>query len=237
MGKIGFVYIWRDRKHKRYYIGAHWGTEDDGYICSSSWMKNSYKRRPNDFKRRILKTNILTRKEMFKEEQRWLDQIKENEFGKRYYNLQRHWQHWSGKDSCKTVGQKISASHRSYEERNGKPWGWWSVGKVVGEETKQKLREANAIQFQDDEQREMRRQKSLELWEDPEYRAIQVAKKKGIPTRPCSEETKKKIRLSNTGKRRSEETKQKIKDKRRLQSPESYIKGWETRRRNSEQKI
>ena len=35
--KYGFVYIWYDRKHHRYYIGCHWGTIDDGYICSSNW--------------------------------------------------------------------------------------------------------------------------------------------------------------------------------------------------------
>lgn len=28
--KYGFVYIWRDRKYNRYYIGCHWGREDDG---------------------------------------------------------------------------------------------------------------------------------------------------------------------------------------------------------------
>lgn len=50
----GFVYIWRDRKHKRYYIGSHWGTPDDGYICSSPWMRQAYKHRPLDFKRRVL---------------------------------------------------------------------------------------------------------------------------------------------------------------------------------------
>ena len=54
MEKYGFVYIWRDRKHKRYYVGSHWGTETDQYICSSSWMKNAYKRRPQDFKRRVV---------------------------------------------------------------------------------------------------------------------------------------------------------------------------------------
>lgn len=41
--KYGFVYIWRDKKHNRYYIGCHWGTTDDGYICSSPWMKQAYK--------------------------------------------------------------------------------------------------------------------------------------------------------------------------------------------------
>ena len=26
----GFVYIWYDRKYKKYYIGSHWGYENDG---------------------------------------------------------------------------------------------------------------------------------------------------------------------------------------------------------------
>lgn len=66
MSKYGFVYLWFDRKHKRYYVGCHWGTEDDGYICSSQWMHQSIKYRPQDFKRRILKTNIQHRPDMYK---------------------------------------------------------------------------------------------------------------------------------------------------------------------------
>ena len=53
---FGFVYLWYDRKRKMYYIGSHWGTVDDGYICSSNRMRKAYKRRPQDFKRRILET-------------------------------------------------------------------------------------------------------------------------------------------------------------------------------------
>ena len=56
--KYGFVYLQFDRKHKRYYVGCHWGTVDDGYICSSNWMRDTYNRRPQDFKRRILKKNL-----------------------------------------------------------------------------------------------------------------------------------------------------------------------------------
>ena len=85
----GFVYIWYDRKHKRYYIGSHKGSIDDGYICSSSWMKNAYKRRPNDFKRRILSFVSSNRKDLLNEEQKWLDQIKESELSNRYYNLKK----------------------------------------------------------------------------------------------------------------------------------------------------
>ncbi len=50
----GFIYIWRDRKYNRYYIGSHWGPENDGYVCSSTWMRQAISKRPGDFKRRIL---------------------------------------------------------------------------------------------------------------------------------------------------------------------------------------
>jgi hypothetical protein len=62
--KYGIVYLWFDRKKKRYYLGAHWGTENDGYVCSSKWMKSAYKRRHQDFKRRILERNITTKELM-----------------------------------------------------------------------------------------------------------------------------------------------------------------------------
>ena len=41
--KYGFIYIWYDRKHQRYYLGRHWGTENDGYICSSNKMREDRK--------------------------------------------------------------------------------------------------------------------------------------------------------------------------------------------------
>jgi len=84
--KTGFVYLWYDKKHKRYYIGCHLGKEDDGYICSSSWMRISYKKRPHDFKRRILEYNIASDM-LYEVEYKWLSQIKNEELGKKYYNL------------------------------------------------------------------------------------------------------------------------------------------------------
>ena len=84
----GIVYLWYDRKHKRYYIGCHWGTEDDGYICSSTWMKKSYKIRPQDFKRRILFfSNSISYLNLLEEEAKWLSLIPEDELGKKYYNI------------------------------------------------------------------------------------------------------------------------------------------------------
>lgn len=83
--KYGFVYIWRDRKHKRFYIGAHWGTEDDGYICSSTWMRNSYRRRPQDFKRRIL-FRCESKNNVWDKEYEWLKLISQPDLGRKYYN-------------------------------------------------------------------------------------------------------------------------------------------------------
>lgn len=85
---FGFVYIWYDRKRKMFYIGSHMGNVDDGYICSSNRMRNVYRRRPEDFKRRILYyLRVNDRNVLLKEELRWLLMIKENEIRIKYYNL------------------------------------------------------------------------------------------------------------------------------------------------------
>lgn len=121
MEKYGFVYLWYDRKYKRYYIGCHWGTEDDGYISSSDWMKQGYKYRPNDFKRRILSRVYTNKKDLLKEEYRWLSRIKNEELGKRYYNLHNHhFDHWStDENKGLTVKQKLSeASKKLHQDPN-----------------------------------------------------------------------------------------------------------------------
>lgn len=109
MEKYGFIYIWFDRKHKMYYIGCHWGNIDDGYICSSNRMRNAYRRRPKDFRRRILTTNI-ERCELLDEEYKWLAKIDDNELGTKYYNLRKHkYEHWAQDyEKRKIIGEKIS---------------------------------------------------------------------------------------------------------------------------------
>jgi hypothetical protein len=130
--KYGFVYIWYDRKHKKFYIGSHWGNESDGYICSSKWMLQAYKRRPEDFKRRILKRVYDSRKKLLEEEQYFLSKIKPEEIKTRYYNLSAgKVGHWSATPNAKTIAQK------SGEKRRGVPLG------PCSEETKQKISEAN----------------------------------------------------------------------------------------------
>ena len=156
MEKYGFVYIWYDCKHKRYYIGCRWGNVNDGYVCSSTWMKQAYGHRPKDFKRRILKTNISTRQDTFIEEQRWLNMIKLDEIKPsndmpRYYNLHiKNNKIWHSYDeNIKNIGAKISAA------KKGKTLGPCSPEKAAKisaakkaknrkftDEHKQKLREA-----------------------------------------------------------------------------------------------
>lgn len=133
----GFVYIWRDRKHNRYYIGSHWGDEDDGYICSSSWMKRAYKLRPLDFKRRILSRVVTNRTDLLKEEQRWFDMIKPEEIKIRYYNLNlvAHAVWHTLEESRLSVGEKISRSKKGKSTGPRDP----SIGEKISEVKKQKF--------------------------------------------------------------------------------------------------
>lgn len=160
----GFVYIWYDRKHKRYYVGSHWGTTNDGYDCSSRWMRAAKKRRPDDFKRRVIKYVSTSKKDLLEEEGRWLGMIKKDEIGNRYYNLRNgNPNHWTAdeekakeirkKITAKTTGRKLSpesiakrtesvlGSKRSEETKRKQSEA--RKGMIVSDETKQKLREIN----------------------------------------------------------------------------------------------
>lgn len=151
MSKYGFIYLWYDRKHKRFYIGSHWGHINDGYVCSSSWMKKAYKIRPNDFKRKILKSNISCKKQMYIEEYSFLSRIKPEEIGKKYYNLRTDvsdlWHQYD--DKVKSIGQKIS---NKLKGRKNKP---------TSNETKQKISDAKKGKVFSDEHREKLRQAKL----------------------------------------------------------------------------
>ncbi|HUU88330.1 MAG TPA: NUMOD3 domain-containing DNA-binding protein [Candidatus Glassbacteria bacterium] len=125
MEKYGFVYIWRDRKHKRYYIGCRWGYENDRYICSSTWMMKAYKRRPKDFKRRILARVYVSRIALYEEEERWLNMIKPSEMrqGKdsKYYNLSLGATgHWTAYPEAKSVKERMKENHWSKDPKRKK---------------------------------------------------------------------------------------------------------------------
>lgn len=112
----GFIYIWFDKKHHRFYVGSHWGSEDDGYICSSTWMRNAYKRRPADFKRRIIAKVDSSRNDLLIEEHRWLQMIKKDELGKKFYNLTNHLNgHWFASDEDRVLSLKEKISKKTKE--------------------------------------------------------------------------------------------------------------------------
>ncbi len=155
MEKYGFVYIWYDRKHKRYYIGSHWGTVDDGYICSSTWMRNSYKRRPEDFKRRIIETNLKSTENTFNREGYWLSFIKQHELGKKYYNYINRAIKQNGNISEETkrkIGKANSISQlgKHHQEKTKKKISENNIGKhskIFTEEHKRNLSKHNARAF------------------------------------------------------------------------------------------
>ena len=189
--KYGFVYIWFDRKHKRFYIGSQWGTEDDGYICSSSWMKSAYNNRKDDFKKRIIKTNILSKEETIKKENYWLHFINENELGKKYYNLKKVATGGAIRNGMKhseETKQKMSKSH---------------LGKVMSEESKQKI-SIKQIGLKKSEESNKKRSESLKGRKHSEETKMKMkdkAKLRGNNNSPCM-----------SGKHHSEESKQKMRE-------------------------
>lgn len=232
--KYGFVYLWRDKKHSRYYIGCHWGTEDDGYICSSRWMRQSYKRRPQDFKRRVLARIYSSRADLLKEEGFWLLKIHCRELGVKYYNLNNHQNgHWTSDDSKRlTIGQKISSSVKAHRET---PEGWANYqagiekkrGRPQSAETITKraaaIKDALAIKFPIEERKVRAKKGSKEhlqklseaskrRWAQPLAKEKQAAITRQIHTgnqynlgRIVSEETRDKISKATRGKKRSAE--------------------------------
>jgi hypothetical protein len=137
MDKYGFVYIWRDKGKNRYYIGRHWGTEEDRYICSSVWMRNSRKRRPWDFKRKILE-RVNSKEQLFLAEQKWLSLIKDNELGNRYYNLSKN-HHWGVLEHSNKTKEIMSKRKIGFSP--------WIKGKKHTEETRLLIKEKRALQI------------------------------------------------------------------------------------------
>ena len=213
--RYGFVYIWYDRKHKLFYVGSHWGTENDGYICSSDWMRKAYKHRPKDFKRRILRTRIPTRVQLYEEEQRWLDMIRPEERKIKYYNLTLSTkQPWYNDDNYrKTVGARISASKKGKNTGPRDP----SVGIKISESKRRniaakqaaglpvytisdKVIAANARKIGTSRSAESISKTSESLKKHYQENPVESG------SRVLSEETKQKIGNAHRGMKRSEET-------------------------------
>ncbi len=148
--KYGFVYVWQNTKKNKFYVGCHWGTESDGYICSSKSMRNAYTYDTTIFKRRVVQRIYTNRQDLLEAEHKWLSQIKDEELGKKFYNLsKRHFGHWTATDDKETILEKISNTKK---------------GKKMSEETKQKIRDSvrNSWKNADDRKARMSERTSLQ---------------------------------------------------------------------------
>ena len=194
MNQYGFVYLWRDKKYGRYYIGSHWGTEDDGYVCSSRWMKQAYAKRPNDFARKILKRVYSNRTDLLQEEYRFLSMINEDQLGKRYYNINNSKPgHWSiYEKSRKTVGQKISEKNKSNPH-----FGKWNVGKKLSEEVKEKISKSTSVAMIEYYKNNPRTENTKRKISENNIR-LQSEYKIGMHGKKHSDKTKQKMRENNS---------------------------------------
>lgn len=150
MEKEGFIYLWYDKKNKMYYLGCHWGNVNDGYICSSNRMRDALRRRPQDFKRRIIQKGI-SKENLLSIEHKWLSLITESELGTKYYNryttntaLRLAWAASKGRKQPNEEIQKRIESRKGYRhsEETKQKISKAHTGKIVGplsKETKQKL--------------------------------------------------------------------------------------------------
>lgn len=111
MKKFGFVYIWFDSKRKKYYIGSHLGSKEDGYVGSNKRLFCAYKSRPHTFKRRILKEGFYDcQKDLLRDEQNWLNLIKDEELhGAKYYNEKKV---AAGGDIVSTLPEEKRSAHK-----------------------------------------------------------------------------------------------------------------------------
>lgn len=215
MEKYGFVYIWYDVKRKMYYVGCHWGHEDDGYICSSKWMRDAYRYRSKDFKRRIIGRVYSSREDLLVEEYRFLSMINNEELGKKYYNLRNHhFNHWlTIEQEAVSIKKKISNSvkklhkdpvYRARYEQMLTTRDCRSSDPEVREKRRQSMIVVMAKKFPVEERirrvtagtperTEQLRQQSLNMWaaRSPEERAAIIekgtAKTRGVkmPKFPC----------------------------------------------------
>jgi hypothetical protein len=181
MNKYGFIYLWHDRKTKRYYIGRHWGTEEDGYISSSNSMREAHRRRPDDFKRRIIKRVYTSQEDLVLEEQRWLDFIRPIECGKRYYNktLKSNMPTMRGRKHTEETKLKMSETAKC---------------RPKSEETKEKLRQANLGKKYSAETNKKKGQNSRD-YSDPVFlsKMSAAAKNRSVETRKKISENAKRL--------------------------------------------
>jgi len=102
-----------------FYIGSHMGSLDDNYHGSSIRFKRAYKKRLLDFKRHIIYYHqINDHKSLLEKEQYWLDMIKFEELGIRYYNLKKSASGIDSKTATKINNERVKNGTHHYLGNN-----------------------------------------------------------------------------------------------------------------------
>lgn len=143
----GFVYCWTDIKNNMLYVGSHKGNIEDGYICSSKYMLNEYKERPDDFSRQIIAEGEI--EDIRKLETKILQSVnakKDKTFYNKHENDGFFFEGWKkgemseehrSKISAAKKGKKLSESHKkAIANNNGR------IGKTNSKEHKKALIES-----------------------------------------------------------------------------------------------
>lgn len=202
MNKYGFVYIWFDRKRKMYYIGSHWGTEDDGYICSSNRMRNAFRRRPHDFSRKTLE-KTSDRTDLLEVENKWLKMAEKKP--NKYYNLyfdtsNNMW--WHNEDKRLSVGEKISKANTG----NPKRLNPWNKGKKLPENIRKQISKSTSI--------------AMKKYYEKNPRSPETRRKISDNSKRLQQEKK----IGMHGKTHTAETIQKMSDNNAMKNPEHVEK-------------
>lgn len=188
-------------------------------------MKAAYEKRPTDFKRKILKRNIPS-EILLDEEYRWLNLIKKDELGKKYYNIRNTrsnlW--YQIEDKKTTVAEKISRSNRGKKrtEEQKKRMSDAQKGRVLSREHREKIADSLRGRKQpssviekrsksmighvvtDQTRAKLRITSSRQVMSAESRRKISESKR-GKP-HPISEETRKKISTALKGKPKRKRT-------------------------------
>jgi len=238
----GFVYIWYDRKRKWFCIGSHMGSLDDGYTSSTGFMDSAIKKRPHDFKRRILEFYYGNDpKELFALEQKYLDMIKDEELclGEnkhngtiRYYNVKKNASGLSGR-AASVLKKQFWDSNRGAErkkimskEMQNNNFGSFRINRAHTEESKQKITDSKkgkkSTQSSEDRSNIMK-----DLWQQPDF--IEKMKNRKGPDpektrafhagRKRTNTTKNNISESLKGKPKSDEHKDNLKKAAKTRKP------------------
>jgi hypothetical protein len=197
--KYGFIYLWYDSLKRKFCLGSHYGSADDGYVTSTGYMIKAYKKRPKDFKRRILfkiTEDCPKHKKLYEKEQYFLNMIKDHELGKKYYNYKKIAR--GGNDN---KGKALTDDHKAAIAAS-------LSGKKMPEETKnkisQKLKGKSRSKESIDKQRETSSKRESGKWKKrtPEHSAKIIEGKRKNGTLYGHKKTEEEIaRRIETGKK------------------------------------